>query len=54
MNNNKLFQQYKNMIESLPDYKEDFDNIEMKIFYIKGFDNWLKMNNDFRYFDSNL
>lgn len=51
MTNNKLFQQYKNMIESLPDYKGDFADIEKQNYYLKGFNNWVKMKDDFKYFD---
>lgn len=51
MNNNKLFQQYKSKIESLPDYKGDFYAIEKKDHYLKSFNTWLKMNDDFKYYE---
>ncbi|UUW39846.1 hypothetical protein VP14_159 [Vibrio phage VPMCC14] len=53
MNNKetKLFNQYRKVIENLPDYNGDFDDPEKKDYYLRGFEEWKRLQKEFSYYN---
>ncbi|AXQ70858.1 hypothetical protein ICP12012A_006 [Vibrio phage ICP1_2012_A] len=49
-NNPKLWKQYRKIIEALPDYSGDFDHPDKQEYYQLGFETWVKLNNQYKYF----
>lgn len=47
----KLFKQYREVIENLPEYDNDFDDPENKDYYQKGFEEWKRLNKAFNYYN---
>lgn len=47
----KLIEEYRKVIENLPSYKGDFDDPIMSDWYQRGFEEWKKLQKEFRYYN---